>query len=101
MLTRRHIRVKVMQCIYALTHSQDDTLEKQEKFLKYSIDSMYTLYLLMLSLLVELQSKAKEQVKLSSNSYLGNSTDNQPNKDKFVSLEVKKLPLINAGKSAL
>lgn len=84
MLTRRHIRVKVMQCIYALTHSQDDTLEKQVKFLKYSIDNMYTLYLLMLSLLIELQSKAEEQVKLSSNSYLGNSTDNQPNKDKFV-----------------
>ncbi|MCK0157714.1 transcription antitermination factor NusB [Cellulophaga sp. F20128] len=84
MLTRRHIRVKVMQCIYALTHSQDDTLEKQVKFLKYSIDNMYTLYLLMLSLLIELQSKAEEQVKLSSNSYLGNSTDNQLNKDKFV-----------------
>tara|TARA_R110002049_G_scaffold283548_2_gene463624 strand:- start:3784 stop:4731 length:948 start_codon:yes stop_codon:yes gene_type:complete len=84
MLTRRHIRVKVMQCIYALTHSQDDTLEKQVKFLKYSIDNMYTLYLLMLSLLIELQSKAEEQVKLSSNSYLGNLTDNQPNKDKFV-----------------
>ncbi len=52
MLTRRHIRVKVMQCIYALTQSHDDSLEKQEKFLKVSIENTYTLYLLMFSLLV-------------------------------------------------
>ncbi len=88
MLTRRHIRVKVMQCIYALTHSQDDTLEKQVKFLKYSIDNMYTLYLLMLSLLVEVHSKAKEQVELSSNSYLGNASDSYPNKYKFINNEL-------------
>ena len=65
MLTRRHIRVKVMQCIYALTQSKDDSLEKQQKFLRFSIESMYALYLLMLSLMIELHQRATEQLKLS------------------------------------
>lgn len=88
MLTRRHIRVKVMQCIYALTHSQDDTLEKQVKFLRYSVDSMYTLYLLMLSLLVELQKRAEEQANIAAKSYLGNVSDAYPDRKKFVNNRV-------------
>ncbi|WP_026809486.1 transcription antitermination factor NusB [Arenibacter latericius] len=88
MLTRRHIRVKVMQCIYALTQSKDDSLDKQEKFLKASIDNMYTLYLLMLSLFIELHERAKEQEQLSSKRYLANASDNYPNKEKFINNKV-------------
>ena len=84
MLTRRHIRIKVMQCIYALTQSKDDSLEKQEKFLRYSIDSMYNLYLLLLSLMIEIHQRAGEQMKLSSKKYLATTADTYPNKDKFV-----------------
>lgn len=84
MLTRRHIRVKVMQCIYALIQSKDDSLEKQERFLKDSIENMYTLYLLMLSLLGELHGFAKTQVVLSSKKYLANASDDYPNKEKFL-----------------
>ncbi|SMG51637.1 transcription antitermination factor NusB [Arenibacter troitsensis] len=84
MLTRRHIRVKVMQCIYALTQSKDDSLEKQEKFLKVSIENMYTLYLLMLSLFIELHERAENQLSLSSKKYLKNTTDSYPNKEKFL-----------------
>jgi N utilization substance protein B len=85
MLTRRHIRVKVMQCIYALTQSKDDSLEKQEKFLKVSIENMYTLYLLMLSLFIELHERAESQLNLSSKKYLKNISDSYPNKEKFIS----------------
>jgi N utilization substance protein B len=84
MLTRRHIRVKVMQCIYALTQSKDDSLEKQEKFLKVSIENMYTLYLLMLSLFIELHERAESQLTLSSKKYLKNTADSYPNKKKFL-----------------
>tara|TARA_R110002049_G_scaffold17731_3_gene68719 strand:+ start:101347 stop:102261 length:915 start_codon:yes stop_codon:yes gene_type:complete len=73
-----------MQCIYALTQSKDDSLEKQEKFLKVSIENMYTLYLLNLSLLIEVQQMAAKQVKLSSKKYLASVTDAYPNKEKFV-----------------
>lgn len=91
MLTRRHVRVKVMQCIYALTRSNDDSLEKQEKFLKFSIENMYSLYLLMLSLIKEIHALAEEQVKLSSTKYLKNDTDNFLDKEKFVNNSFLKL----------
>ncbi len=84
MLTRRHIRVKVMQCIYALIQSKDDSLQKQEKFLKVSIENTYTLYLLWLSLFVELQEKASEQLSLSSKKYIVDAENGYPDKARFV-----------------
>ena len=98
MLTRRHIRVKVMQCIYALTQSKDDSLEKQEKFLKVSIENMYTLYLLMLSLFIELHERAESQLSLSSKKYLKNNSDSYPDKEKFLK---NKLLLQIAGNKTL
>ncbi|ASV29119.1 transcription antitermination factor NusB [Maribacter cobaltidurans] len=85
MLTRRHIRVKVMQCIYSLIQSKDDSLQKQEKFLKVSIENTYTLYLLWLSLFKEIQKLAAEQLNLSTKKYLSDDSQNHfPNKAKFV-----------------
>ncbi|MDT7829750.1 transcription antitermination factor NusB [Pricia sp. S334] len=84
MLTRRHIRIKVMQCIYALTQSKDESLQKQEKFLRYSIESMYSLYLLMLSLMIEMQQRAEKHLKLSSKKYLATASDTYPDQEKFV-----------------
>ncbi|WP_047415944.1 transcription antitermination factor NusB [Cellulophaga sp. Hel_I_12] len=96
MLTRRHVRVKVMQSVYALTRSNDDSLEKQQKFLKFSIENTYALYLLMLSLVKEIHALAKDQVKLSSNTYLTSTTDNYLDKEKFINNEFLKLIADNA-----
>jgi len=84
MLTRRHIRVKVMQCIYALIQAKDDSLQKQEKFLKFSIDNMYTLYLLLLSFLIELHGLAQKHVSHASKKYLATAEDAYPQKEKFI-----------------
>lgn len=67
-----------MQCIYALTQSKGDSLEKQEKFLAQSIQNTYTLYLLMLSLFRELHQMAEERKELSSKKYLKDSGQSQP-----------------------
>ncbi len=83
MLTRRHIRVKVMQSIYALIQSKDDSLQKQEKFLKVSIENTYTLYLLWLGLFVELHKRAAEQISLSAKKYISDK-NTFPNPAKFV-----------------
>ncbi|WP_350287546.1 transcription antitermination factor NusB [uncultured Croceitalea sp.] len=83
MLTRRHIRVKVMQCIYALIQSKDDSLDKQEKFLKVSIENMYTLYLLLLSMLLEIHELASKHVSHASKKYIADA-DEYPNKEKFI-----------------
>ena len=84
MLTRRHIRVKVMQCIYALVQSKDDSLQKQEKFLRVSIENMYVLYLLILSLLAELHRLAEKHVSHASKKYVATEEDKYPNPEKFV-----------------
>ncbi len=84
MLTRRHIRVKVMQCIYALIQSKDDSLVKQEKFLRMSIENMYVLYLLMLSLLAELHRMAEVHVGHASKKYMATEEDNYPDREKFI-----------------
>lgn len=84
MLTRRQLRVKVMQCIYAITQSQDDSLEKQEKFLKVSIDNTYNLFLVILSLLKELYTMAENHVKHDASKYLASESEDIPNKDKFL-----------------
>ncbi|MCR9264638.1 MAG: transcription antitermination factor NusB [Flavobacteriaceae bacterium] len=84
MLTRRHIRVKVMQCIYALVQSKDDSLQKQEKFLRVSIENMYVLYLLVLSLLAELQRLAAKHASHATKKYLATEEDGYPDREKFV-----------------
>ena len=84
MLTRRQIRVKVMQCIYALVLSKEESLDKQEKFLKISIENTYVLYLLVMGLFKELHQKASTYVAHSAQTYLASADDQYPNKEKFL-----------------
>ena len=78
MLTRRHIRVKVMQAIYALALSREGSLETQQKFLNQSIAQTFTLYLLMLALFRELHQLATEHVKKGSRKYLQSAGETTP-----------------------
>ena len=83
MLNRRHIRVKVMQSIYALHQKSSDDIEKEEKFLLHSIDSIQDLYLIMLSSLIEIRKKEVVFLEASSKKHLATSEEKNPNK-KFV-----------------
>lgn len=83
MLNRRHIRIKVMQSIYALLQSKSDDLVKEEKFLKQSIDKIYDLYILTLSLLVEIRDLADQHLEIGKKKYLATSEDISPNQ-KFI-----------------
>jgi len=82
-LNRRHIRVKVMQSIYAMHQNGSDNIEKQEKFLLYSIDNILDLYLLMLSSLIEIAKKEALFLDKSSNKHLATAEDKNANK-KFI-----------------
>ncbi len=73
-----------MQCIYALVQAQDDSLQKQEKFLKFSIDNMFVLYLLMLDLLSQLHQLAIKHVTHSSKKYISTEDDRYPDGEKFI-----------------
>ncbi|MCE2612727.1 transcription antitermination factor NusB [Flavobacteriaceae bacterium D16] len=87
MLTRRQLRIKVMQCIYALVQSKDDSLEKQQKFLRVSIENTFTLYLLLLSLLRELYALAKRYEDHTVKKYLAEENP-YPNPKKFLNNEL-------------
>ena len=75
MLTRRHIRVKVLQSIYALRQSNNPDLEKQEKFLFYSIDQMLDLYALSLQLLVEIRKADRKFLVTSQQKHLATNEE--------------------------
>ncbi len=79
MLTRRHIRVKVLQSIYALNQREHPDLAVQEKFLLYSMDQMLDLYLLMLQLLVALRGQAENYLAKSQKKHLATKEEKDPN----------------------
>lgn len=83
MLNRRHIRVKVMQSIYAMHQNGSDSLDKEEKFLFHSIENIQDLYLIMLSALVEIRNSEELFLDRSSKKHLATSLERNPNK-KFV-----------------
>ncbi len=87
MLTRRHIRVKVLQSIYALRQNEHPDLEKQEKFLFYSIDQMQDLYVLMLHLLISLQGYGERYLERVQQKHLATKEEKNPSKN-FVNNKV-------------
>lgn len=90
MINRRHIRIKVMQSVYALLQSKSDNLKKEEDFLYRSIEKMYDLYVLMLRLLVEVKNMEKKHIEISGKKFLATSQDLNPN-FKFINNEIFKL----------
>ncbi|WP_235817847.1 transcription antitermination factor NusB [Formosa haliotis] len=90
MLNRRHIRVKVMQTIYAFKGGESDDFRTDQKFLVHSLDDMYHLYLLQLSLLIEVQKRVENHLDKSQLKHLATSEDKNPNK-KLVNNEVLQL----------
>ena len=90
MLNRRHIRVKVMQSIYAVHQHSTDDLNKEEKFLFYSIESIQDLYLLLFSALIELRCKEEKYIDLASKKHLATKEEKNPNR-KFVHNQVLNL----------
>jgi len=90
MLTRRHIRVKVMQSVYAFQQTENKDIEKQEKFLFYSIDQMHDLYLVMLQLMVALRNQADSYMVRSQKKFLPTATEINPSRN-FVDNKVLSL----------
>ena len=79
MLTRRHIRIKVLQTIYAFDKAELDDLKKSEKFLVYSMEQMRDLHLVMLGLLIHLQDYGSKQLEKRKKKHLVTQEDLNPN----------------------
>jgi len=72
-----------MQTIYAMHQTGSDDLAKEERFLVQSVDAIADLYLLMVSVLLELRAKEIDFLEKSKNKFLATAEDIKPN-TKFI-----------------
>ena len=96
MLTRRHIRVKVLQSIYAYNQAENKDLEKQEKFLLYNMEQMQDLYLLMIQLLIALRAQAENYLLISQKKHLATDLEKKPSK---LFIDNKLISLLNSNET--
>jgi transcription antitermination protein NusB len=87
MISRRIIRIKVMQSLYAFHSSPDQTINLAEKELFFSINKSYDLYHLLLQLLVEIRNFALNRIEQNLNKKIPSPDDLNPNQ-KFVKNEI-------------
>jgi transcription antitermination protein NusB len=62
MLSRRHLRIKVLQALYAFTVSSNERLDLGEKELLRSMDKLYEIYITQLSLVIEIVNFAHKRL---------------------------------------
>ncbi len=79
MLNRRHLRVKVLQSLYAYHQSEKKDLKQHEKGLIQSVDKVHEMYIWMLSLINEVAQYADVDATLMANKYLPTESDLKPN----------------------
>lgn len=83
MLSRRHLRIKVVQALYAFFQSDNDRLDIGEKQLLLSIKKLYELYIQQLSFLVEVQKFAANRIEEGKKKHIPLEEDLNPN-TKFI-----------------
>jgi N utilization substance protein B len=87
MLSRRHIRVKVMQSLYAYFSKKENNMPAAEKSMLKHIKEVVELNLVILSLLVELVKYADNFFEDGKNKHLPTAADLNPNR-RFVENKV-------------
>ena len=83
MITRRHLRIKVLLSLYAFFQSQGGSISEREKELQHSVRKFYELYILLLNLLVELKHVAELKIEANRNKKLPTKEDLNPS-SKFI-----------------
>lgn len=78
MLSRRHLRIKVFQALYAFFQSGDDNLEAAERQLFRSFDKLYELYIWQLSILLEINDFAEKMMESARKKYFPTEDELNP-----------------------
>lgn len=79
MLNRRHLRIKVLQALYAFKQSDNENYSAGEKELMHSIDKMYDLYILYLLVFDELKTFADRKIEERKRKIIPSEEDINPN----------------------
>jgi len=83
MISRRIIRTKVLQVLYAYYSSEERSINNTEKELFFCIHKSYDLYHYLLALVIEIADYAENRIELKQNKHLPTKEDLNPN-TKFV-----------------
>ena len=92
MINRRHIRLKVMQSLYAYFTSNKKDLEKAQKQMLKECENIVTLYLMLLSLPYILSQFSKVFLEKQKNKYFTTNFDKNPS-ERFENNQIVKLIL--------
>lgn len=87
MLNRRHLRIKVLQLLYAYFQSEENNIPKAEKELLNTIERMYDMYLYLLLSLSEMKRAAENKLADKKKKIRPSEEDLHPNV-KFVSNQI-------------
>ena len=87
MLSRRVLRIKVMQALYAFYQSEGDRIDKAEKLMMQNTDKIYDLFIYQLSALVEIAEIARKTIETGKQKYFPTDEEKSPN-TKFVNNRV-------------
>lgn len=79
MLSRRHLRIKVMQALYAHFQAEDTILIAGEKKLVANIESIYDLYIHILSSIIETADIARNLMEEARQKFLPTEDEINPN----------------------
>lgn len=79
MISRRLLRIKIVQVLYAHLTTENTSTDKSEKELQTSIKKAYDLYHMILMLIVNLADFAEERIEIAKNKILPTSDDLHPN----------------------
>src|SRR6201996_1651304 len=78
MLNRRHLRVKVLQALYAYHQSDNKDIKQHEKNLLQSVEMVYEMYIWMLSLISEVAHYAETDAEERAHKHLPTADDLVP-----------------------
>lgn len=87
MLNRRHLRIKVLQALYAYYQSEEVNLVKTEKELLASVERIYDLYLYLLLTFGEIKRLAVTRIEENTKKLMPTDEDLNPN-TKFIDNQV-------------
>ena len=79
MLNRRHLRIKVLQALYAYFQSEEDSFRRTENELMASIEKMYDLYVYLLLTFGEIKSMAQHRIDENKKKLRPSDQDLNPN----------------------
>jgi len=79
MLNRRHLRIKVLQILYAFYQSNENDVLKAQKEVLFSVERMYDMYLYLLLTLAEIKRAAENKIVERKKKFRPTPEDINPN----------------------